>query len=260
MSKPTQWTTTYSSVFRDRRKYEAPNAAPSDDSWSVRTQAYYGPRAALSEHAARTAEIEARTQYGAIVPNETATGGRYLAPTSTQGLGAAGLNLNGSGPQSAFGGPASPVSTGTVRYAHPTRDLWTTPILPHTGVVQEASPSYGASTQINGAYTQRPTFTNGYNNGYATEYQFQEQFSSQPMQPAQQPPVPQSHIPGYSGFVRGSQFVHGDTFGKTTRSVCNTIHSPKPMQLRVELAAPCPMCPTLNFFLSHFFAWTCLCL
>lgn len=259
MSKPTQWTTTYSSVFRDRRKYEAPNAAPSDDSWSVRTQAYYGPRAALSEHATRTAEIEARTQYGAIVPNETATGGRYLAPTSTQGLGAAGLNLNGSGPQSAFGGPASPVSTGTVRYAHPTRDLWTTPILPHTGVVQEASPSYGASTQINGAYTQRPTFTNGYNNGYATEYQFQEQFSSQPMQPAQQPPVPQSHIPGYSGFVRGSQFVHGDTFGKTTRSVCKKKKKNSRSRCSCVLSCSVAVVSVAHFF-PLLFACMCLCL
>ncbi len=128
MSKPTQWTTTYSSVFRDRRKYAPPNADPSDDSWSVRTQGYYGTRAELSEHAARTAEVEARTQYGTQLPNESATGGqRVFAPVSTQGLGAAGLDLSGSrGAQSGgsnVGYNATPASQGTVRFAHPQKDL-----------------------------------------------------------------------------------------------------------------------------------------
>lgn len=203
MSKPTQWTTSYSSVFRDRQQYKPPNADPSDESWAARTQGYYGPRAALSEHAARTAEVEARTQYGTIVPNESATQ-RNFSPTSTSGMGAAGLNLSGSrGSNSApLGATYGAGSTGSVapnstHYSLPRKDLWTHPILPHTGVVQNNVPiGYGSSTYspYNGTVT-RPVFTNGFNNGYASEFQWEAeaQQNSLPQGPVQ-PEVPQSHV------------------------------------------------------------------
>ena len=226
MSNPSQWTTTYSSVFRDRRKYEAPNAAPSDDSWNVRTQAYYGTRAALSEHATRTAEIEARTHYGQQAPNEAAAQ-RNFSPTSTRGLGAAGMNLSERSAQSSFsnssvanygpqgtsgylsstGGAGAPVA-----FASPNKDLWTHPTLPHTGVVQNNSP-----------YTQRPVFSNGINNGYAGDVQFGSLYQ-QPQQ-SQQSNSPQHHIPGYGGFVRGAQFVR------------------PPIALACSLLAPSLLCP-----------------
>lgn len=152
MSKPTQWTTTYSSVFRDRRKYESPDHRPSDDSYNVRTQAYYGTSAALSEHAARTAEVEARTDYGTKqVYEQTAAAARF----------------GGGGPSSAnrtlLDGANRPYgatpSTGYVRFAHPQKDLWTHPILPHTGVVRENIPIYAGQSM--GGFTPKATFPNG---------------------------------------------------------------------------------------------------
>jgi hypothetical protein len=225
-------------VFRDRRRYEAPNSAPSDDSWSVRTQGYYGRRADLSEHEARTAEVEARTGYGSQVPNESAQTGRAFSPVSTQGLGAAGLDLRPHGGSGRFGDAASPnygnnsgyastpAGQGPVRFAHPNNhSLWDdSRILPHTGVVvsPDVPIGFGSSTRGIGSGTGRPQFSNGYNNGYSDGFAFQEQYSSPPpavASPQRSPPRADSHIPGYSGVIRGSQFVHGDTFSKMSRQL-----------------------------------------
>lgn len=243
MSKATQWSTTYSSQFRDRRRFEAPNEAPSDDTWNVRTQAYYGRQADLSEHAARTAEIEARTQYGAIPANEQATGGRLYPPTSTQGLGASGLNLSNTGRQianmsgslgSTGGSTPSPRGTTPLRYTHQPsgHDLWDDGrILPHTGVVRDAPIGYGASTFGTGHATARPQFTNGYNNGYSDGLAFTEQYTSPPPALMTGPPQqrPEQHVPGYAGFIRGSQFLHGDTFSKTSRQ-CLSVPTEVPLE------------------------------
>lgn len=169
-----------------------------------------GPRAALSEHAARTAEVEARTQYGSIVPNESATTQRNFAPMSTSGMGAEGLNMNGTRHNSrSFGSTYTAGSTGSfapnaMKYSLTQKDLWTHPILPHTGVVQNNVPiGYGASTfspssSANGGYTAtRPVFSNGFNNGYASELHWEaEAVPSQAPQAPVQPAIPQSHIPG----------------------------------------------------------------
>ena len=226
MSKPTQWTTSYSSVFRDRQQYKPPNAEPSDESWAARTQGYYGPRAALSEHAARTAEVEARTQYGSIVPNESATQ-RNFAPTSTSGMGAAGLNLSGSRGSSSFGTTYTAGSTGSLalnvsKYSLTQKDLWTHPILPHTGVVQNNVPiGYGASTFANyNATATRPVFTNGYNNGYASEFQWEAE-AQQPAVPQGNvsPPPPQSHIPGCTLHMLALHMLAGQ-FARSSR-ICS---------------------------------------
>lgn len=216
MSKPTQWTTTYSTVFRDRRKYDAPDPRPSDDSWNVRTQAYYGTRAALSEHAARTAEVEARTAYGSkpLVDAQAV----HLAARQGGSLTAGRAGASAYNP-STGGGSASSPNPGAVRYAHPQKDLWTHPILPHTGTVQNGVPVIaGVTSPVSGApfSSSRAVFHNGYNNGYAT---IPSQWAESPSYPpeSQAEHVPQSHIPGYQGFIRGAQFLHGDTYGKTTR-------------------------------------------
>jgi len=242
MSKPTQWTTTYSSVFRDRRRYEAPFAGPSDPSHNVRTQGYYGRRADIAEHEARVAEVEARTAYGTQVPNESATTGRAFPPTSTQGLGAQGLDLRPHGGSGRFGDAASPhygnntgyaatpAGQGPLRYAHPTdASLWDdSRILPHTGVVVDTPIGFGASTRGigGGEYSARPQFSTGYNNGYSDGVQLQYSPNGTAVaaatQRANQPERPTHHIAGYAGFIRGSQFVHGDTFGKMTRELLAT--------------------------------------
>lgn len=41
--------------------------------------------------------------------------------------------------------------------------------------------------------------------------------------------VPGYHIPGYQGFVRGEQFRHGETFGRTTRR-CLDVPTSIPLQ------------------------------
>lgn len=135
MSNPSQWTTTYSSVFRDRRRYESPNAGASDDSHTVRAQAYYGTRAALAEHAARTAEVEARTDFGRK-PDFGATGTTQFG--STNGFGASAQqqqSLNGN--QTSFY-----ASEQVLRQ----RDLWNTPLFPLTGAIQNGLPVYQHTT------------------------------------------------------------------------------------------------------------------
>jgi len=216
MSHPTQWTTQYSQVFRDRRQYAPPDARPSDDSWSARTQAYYGPQADLSEHGARVAEIEARTDFG--TKNGQASGGVGAAAgqsqpfTATQSADYASAN-SGVG----LGLTNTQPSLSPVRYVHPQKDLWNATVLPHTGVVTPSGdvvfPSYHNAT------TTRTHFPNGYNNGYATEVQWAVPSATQQQQPPTQEHKPQHHIPGYGGYVRGSQFVHGETFGNTTRKL-----------------------------------------
>jgi hypothetical protein len=216
MSHPRQWTTTYSSVFRDRRRYETPDARPSEDSWNVRTQGYYGTRADLSEHATRTAEVEARTAYGSKPITSPSSSQRL---NSTQG---GAFTTSRAGYSGGLAGDSANVPYGAsvsqVKYAHPQKDLWTHPILPHTGIVRDNIPILAGV----GGYgvTQRATFPNGYNNGYASELQWADHTEQQQQQQQpEQPHVPQSHVPGYAGFIRGSQFVHGDTFGRTTRNL-----------------------------------------
>lgn len=125
MSQPSQWTTTYSSVFRDRRRYEAPDSRPSDDSWNVRTQGYYGTRADLAEHATRTAEVEARTQYGSKPITGAAATQRM---NSTGGAGAntgrAGFNGGLSGSVDQQQNVPYGASVSQVKYVHPQKDLW----------------------------------------------------------------------------------------------------------------------------------------
>ena len=152
MSKPTQWTTTYSSVFRDRRKYESPDHRPSDESYNVRTQAYYGRQPALSEHAARTAEVEARTDYGTKQVYEQTATARFGASSGPSSANRTLLD----GANRPYG--ATP-STSSVRNAPPQKDLWTHPILPHTGVVRDNVPIYAGQSM--GGFTPKATFPNG---------------------------------------------------------------------------------------------------
>jgi len=77
------------------------------------------------------------------------------------------------------------------------KDLWTHPILPHSGV-------YSNDVHI-------PTSTNriaGLANWEQTSTTRNQQLRND---------GERYHIPGYSGFIRGIQFSQGDTYGKTTR-------------------------------------------
>lgn len=211
MSKPSEWTTTYSSVYRDRRRYVSPNPDPSDPSFAVRTQAYYGPKHAISEHHARTAEAEARTGYGAYEPRNQSSRG-------DSGVFNKGASQSWSGSSSAAyqGEQGQQQSIGLVRYNHPVKDLWTHPILPHTGSLVNGVPVYGSS-----GVTTRALFHNGFNNGYAGEVQYVEPQGGcggcecSGSESARR--GPQAHIPGYQGHIRGIQFVHGNVSRSQTK-------------------------------------------
>lgn len=56
-----------------------------------------------------------------------------------------------------------------------------------------------------------------YNNGYSTEFHFAVDDYTPAVE--EKPFKAEGFVPGYQGFVRGSQFVHGNTFGKTTREL-----------------------------------------
>lgn len=220
--QPSAWSTSYNSTFRDRSKYFSPSGLTSSDNWASTTQAYYGTQASLSEHAARTAEAEARTQFGA--KNYS---GNTLALSGANSFSANGANgTNGS---LAYG--TGPI---TSRVNQPPKDLWSTDLVPHSGRYSDATTIRGG-VDPNQPTTYVPDHANGLLTGRKGYFEHNQQFgsssSSSSSSSSYDPTKPwdQYHIPGYSAHIRGAQFLHGDTFSKTSR-LCLAVPNDTPLQ------------------------------
>jgi len=240
--RPSDWSTTYNSQYQDRRKYISPNAGTSDDSYRVRTQSYYGTRASLAEHGARTSEVMARTNGGCDVKSfgsttPIATTGRFTSSASGNRIVALGATYPPSSNRFTSVGyqtsrmnqfPSLNVAPGTTQnYVYKSKDLWNTPVERHTGLYSNYSTivggvnpkhvtSRGDGMSIHeGYYINQHDQTPAWDMTYSTP-------SPQPHKEIASPKEwDQYHIPGYQGFVRGIQFTHSNTFGKTTRNCLN---------------------------------------
>jgi len=192
------------------------------------------------------------------------------SPASSNGSGSPSFSGSGSGSFGHGSGSFSPSHTTTgvhvqTRVVAPTygdKDLWNHPTLPHgdprsysnapismteTVAVGTAngrfgttaqntlsyggstpSPSKGAGAGSGGLYD--PSFTSSSNpsdwrydgHGVAMSKNVELRRNTDPRA--------KFHIPGYSGYVRGKQFMHGDTFAKTTRACLDV-----PMDLPTDI-------------------------
>jgi hypothetical protein len=238
MSQPHNWSTTYNSQYRDRRRYISPHPGTSDDSWSTRTQSYYGTRASLAEHAARSAELNARAPWNQTGPLGATVRGNYNVTTNSNG------NYTERA-KSSSGLVSAPVHYRTANFQLPSvnngsytsrydsRDLWTTPIEQHSGIYSNATTIRGGVNPKTFSQTSRQIL---YDNtgavGYEqNDYNYEQNCSSTTRCSTgnSNSPWNKQHIPGYRGFVRGSQFTQGNTYGTTTR-LCLSVPTDVPLE------------------------------
>lgn len=237
--QPTEWSTTYNSQFQDRRKYTSPHPGTSNPSYSVRTQGFYGSRAALAEHGARSAEAVARTKGGYDLPYNSEWEGSMSHRSQTAPLSHRSYHSIqpstarfSNGYTTTRGGGLQLPQLNPYAYNYNSKDLWNHPIERHTGLYSNYTTIHGGVNpksvpmradglvSVNDYYVD----ANNQNNSLSENW---EQYTIQPSPRTsssfrkykEEKVWDNHHVPGYQGFVRGSQFTHGDTFGKTTR-VC----------------------------------------
>jgi len=237
--EPSHWTTTYCNQYRDRSKYISPHPGQPqhhfkdqyDISHYQHTQGYYGTRASLAEHAARTAELQARSQ-SAPVPTQAWSSSTY---STSQPLPVHSSQVTQATLPRLVVNPVP--SQYAINYAGTGRDLWNTPLKPLTGYYSDHSTmagsyAYGSrgAYQVSGPIQLRP-----HTAGPTLSYWDPSYDSSRStvlgvtIKGASDGPRNKYHIPGYQGFVRGQQFRHGDTYGKTTR-VCLDVPTDVPLE------------------------------
>jgi hypothetical protein len=257
---PRDWSTTYNTQYRDRRRFATPHPGFVDEALFARAQGYYGVKPAISEHSARIAEYQARglTAPQGLVAPYGSTSATNSASYSEAYYKAAGATANANAalpPISTRISTASAAAFPTTRtynsWAY--RDLWGATPRPHTGVYSDRSTIRGgvmrscddarsanydnvADLYATNSGTNFPSFPPGAQpNEVAPGVWAYDANSDVRSQSARAVPAPKDatkerfHVPGYQGFIRGIQFQHGDTYGKTTR-VCLDVPTDVPIE------------------------------
>jgi hypothetical protein len=197
-------------------------SAPAKARTSGLSQSFYAPPPDPS-----TQNYSALRQSGSSALNTQRVGGEPVQ----DGTGSFGASQNGS--TSARGAPQS-LANG--------QNLWTAPIVPHgdrssysaaRGPTLASPPTQRSGAQGNGFgatnYNASGSFSSSQQRGLVDtafvdgpdEWRYDARGSAMTKEVELRrntDPRNKYHIPGYQGFVRGKQFLHGDTFGKITRN------------------------------------------
>lgn len=205
MTTPSHWTSTYNNQYRDKRKFVSPHPAqpmyhfkgmydPSHFDGGLppagrSPDTYYQPASRSLNPLTRSMPLPSglpALHTHAKLSNTTNPLSRSVEYPST--------------------GSRSVAASVTIP-ATSTRNLWNTPLVP---INQAGTRDLSVLTRDIGEYWVAPHIDDSV---YAPV---------KPVRRSASPPRNHYHVPGYMGFVRGEQFRHGDTFGKTTRQ-CMTV-------------------------------------